>query len=68
MKLFIISFTILFIGIAMMFFFKKFVEGIINHRILTKKDGNDRLRYRNGLVYNKAKKRLGKDQRIVPPF
>lgn len=68
MKLFIISLTILFIGIVMMFLFKKLVEGIINYRILTKKGGNDRLRYRNGLVYNKAKKRLEKDQRIVPPF
>lgn len=68
MKLFIICIVILFIGIVMMFLFKKLVEGIINHRILTKKDGNDRLRYRNDLVYNKAKKRLEKDQRIVPPF
>lgn len=68
MKLFIICIVILFIGIMMMLLFRKLVEGIINYRILTKKDGNDRLRYRNDLVYNKAKKRLEKDQRIVPPF
>lgn len=68
MKLFIISLTILFTGIVMMFLFRNLVEGIINHRILSKKDGNNRMRYRNDLVYNKAKKRLEKDQRIVPPF